>query len=1332
MMTRLHVAARTAVIALAWGLISPASAQVASKIINIGEQLDPVNFPGWNVTTIQGPMVNGRGGWAVHVITSNAGNAINRVWGSVDGVAAPVVWISEGTYHGFAQTSFEVRFGFSNDGSVCYGPTLSGGLDAAFLNTNALAVEGQALPAGPLSSRFWVFASAPTISANGTPYWVSGTSATSGGSSTARGLFNGTGDPLIYTGREYPNLPAPIDDSATSPGFSYKVSDDGHQFIGDITMETTGTGVPSTQDTAVLMTGAGLLIGGQLVQEGKLVPVSAGGNGTEIWTSTSFDYFGVDEMGDYLITGDTSAATTADEIVVKNGQIVLREGQAAGAFNVTADIEAADMNESGDWAAIWDTSSTVEAIVYNGVVVLREGDTVDFDGNGTVDPTAVLTDLLGSGATGEAFAIGNRSASGTVTIYFKAAVSLNGAAAVQGAYRLTLSAPAGTAGDLELKVFDTPDPQTNVPGDVTYTVAVRNNGNTAKTGVVVTSNLDADLTFNAAASDAIAMHSAGTVTATLGNMAAYEVRSYKFVASAAAAGIVTTTSSLTANEADPVPGNNSASNDTEVGKQTDLVIAISDAPDPLTVPNGLITYTVQVTNNGPSTATGIVATLNLDPTTVFNAGASTPGVNHSSGVCTFNIASLGNGASASFNVGVNTTVQGTLTANGSVTGNEPDPITPNTDTETTLYQLTTDLSIAITDTPDPVTPAGGDITYAVKVKNAGPSGATNLTATLELDPSTAFLSATGGAVHDGSPTGGTVSVAYASLASAASNGFSVTVDTLAPGRPVALGEVTGGGTETDPNLANNTRPVATLVYEETVGLPVGVFSTIATSATSDVPGLAGAKFDSAGGFDRPYRSPDGKRWIISADTTLGTAVDEVIIRGSACSNGVAVQEGVTTLSLGDHVGLFDTELSINNAGQFAFATNTDAATTQDEVIVAWDGTQFVTVAREGDLAGPTTFNFQGDNLHAPQIIANGQVWFITDTTNPDTNQDFFVLWKNGNAVLVQEGVTVPTGQAGGATATWQVFDTGDLSVDATGAHWLLQGDTSDADTNKDDILAYDNAVVVQENQVLPGTGFTEGVDQGNSVEYGRVMSNGDWFARGDNNDEQDWVIRNGGLLNYVDGPLFGGAVEKYDDAPFAAGFFGFAGNNHGDYIVAGTTNSAEDKSNAVLAFNNELVVVREDDPVDLDGDGLFNDGVRVHSFGNDDLFLTDDRQLYFSCTLRADGATADIGDAYLRVNLCNVGDVCGDLDFDGDVDAADYTLFRGSYAKAACAPGYMICADHDESGVVGIGDYQFWLSCYRAFIGNPYAGPPAVQGGVIKGPGKIGDLHDTDPQLQSN
>ena len=107
-----------------------------------------------------------------------------------------------------------------------------------------------------------------------------------------------------------------------------------------------------------------------------------------------------------------------------------------------------------------------------------------------------------------------------------------------------------------------------------------------------------------------------------------------------------------------------------------------------------------------------------------------------------------------------------------------------------------------------------------------------------------------------------------------------------------------------------------------------IYTDLATHPTAQVPGLpAGTIFQS---FDRPFRSPDGSLWIISADTDLATAEDEVIIVGSGTSGSVAVREG-TPAALGgppgENIGALDTSLGINDAGQFVFATNSSGPTT---------------------------------------------------------------------------------------------------------------------------------------------------------------------------------------------------------------------------------------------------------------------------------------------------------------------------------------------------------------------------------------------------------------------
>ncbi len=1306
------------VVTIAIGLVAaPAFAQVASALVKEGDVVDSNGFPGHVVTVVQTPAKNGIGGWAVGITTSDGATTLSHGYGSTNGIAPPRILGSETTVGSLVQTSWETRIGVSDTGSLCYSASGTGGpdgsFDSAWVDLTPIAVEGDPLPPGPHSDLYWSFASAPTMTANGIPIFSGGTRDTVSGSTTARGLFNDTGTPILFCGDLVPGAPDVLDCGDTFD-FDFKVSAYGNQYLINLAMVTTGV-VGFSEDNIVVKSGETLYIDGMIVQEEHPIPASIGGQAGEEWDN--FDYMGINEVGEYIFTGDSingAGGTTQDEFVVVNGQIVAREGFMLDGKAVNGAIEDADMNESGDWAVVWDIDdpSNIEALFFNGQFVIAEGAEVDLDGDGVIDLGTSITDFNGlSGGV----KVGNRDANGDVAIYFAADVNNEFGNNLSTLLRVIMPTTPGSDGDLEIHVTDAPDPLTIIPGDITYTVAVRNNSPNPATGVQVVSNLDPSLVFNPAASDPIAVHSAGVVTASIGNMAPYQVFSYHFAATASTGPTVTTTSSVSGNETDTVPGNNDASNDTVVALITDLSLTITDSPDPVRDSAEPITYTVEVANAGPSDATGVVVTMNLDPTSVFNAALSDPIASHSAGVVTANIGPLNAGASTAFDVVVDTTVQTLLTVDASVTGNEIDPdLANNAYVEDTLYELLRDLAIAIVDTPDPVVPVGGQISYDVTVSNGGPSDATGVAASVTLDDSTSIVSVTPPATHDGSPTGGVVSFNVGPLTTGDIATIGIVVDTLSAGRPMAIGSVEGGPDETEADPANNLAIVHTLVRNDAVGLSIGVFSTISGHPTENVPDLPGVFFTL--GCDKPARSPNGKLWITSCETTA----DEVIIVGDQCSASTMVQENVSTIGVvGDHVGAIDSDISINDSGQFVFATNTDNTTTADEVIARWSGTALTAIAREGDFAAPTTFKYSF-TLFAPRILQNGQVWFMGDTDNPDTTKDYYLFEKNGNTTRLQEGVSIPTGQAGGAMSPWDNFDTEDFWIDAAGLNYIVQGDTED-DISFDDILAFNNNVVVQEGIVLAGSSFTSPTSL---VDYSGVSPLGDWFARGDNADGQDWVLENGAVLAATDDSIVGGP-EQYDDAPYSACFFLFASNNAGDYILGATTNAGEDSSNAVLVLNGNTIISREDDPIDLDGNGVIDDPVRIRTYGNDDLILTEDLQAYFTVTMRDindSGSNTDVGDAYLRLNLCGVATQCGDLDNDKDVDGDDYSLFLAAYGHGTCDADYHVCADFDEDGIVTAVDYQQWLLCYRDFIGNPNAPAPAVDGGT--GPTPVDPIDD--------
>ncbi|MBL8753847.1 MAG: hypothetical protein JNK15_11170, partial [Planctomycetes bacterium] len=88
-------------------------------------------------------------------------------------------------------------------------------------------------------------------------------------------------------------------------------------------------------------------------------------------------------------------------------------------------------------------------------------------------------------------------------------------------------------------------------------------------------------------------------------------------------------------------------------------------------------------------------------------------------------------------------------------------------------------------------------------------------------------------------------------------------------------------------------------------------------------------------------------------------------------------------------------------------------------------------------------------------------------------------------------------------------------------------------------------------------------------------------------------------------------------------------NALGQFVFGGVT-SVPASSNGVLVFDDgagfRRVVARESDPIDLDGNGLFDDDRFFNTFGDDDVLLQDDGTIVFTATMKnAAGAAVDQG-----------------------------------------------------------------------------------------------------------
>jgi hypothetical protein len=327
----------------------------------------------------------------------------------------------EGTFPPYVQGSFESFWGMGAGGVTCYSAISEyedgsvTGLDGVWLDDVPVAVEEMVFPY--LDNYWWSFGSRPGCTEDGIPHFVGGITDTQGGSTELRGLFYGMdAQPLMMTGDLLPGLPAPLTSSGIS--FDYRFSKYGTHYIAEVTMDTGDTG----SNTAYTLDGEGLLIDGQLVLEGTPVPEAAGGFPGENWSG--FDYTSVTEDGSYMFTGDTSGPSEEDEFLLINGMIILREGKDIGDLVVMGAIESAAMNEDGDYVCIWDvdlpTGENVEAMIFNGDVVLKEGDIIDIDGDGVPEPDAVIDAFTGISTV----VLSDRDEDGNVSVYFTADVDV--------------------------------------------------------------------------------------------------------------------------------------------------------------------------------------------------------------------------------------------------------------------------------------------------------------------------------------------------------------------------------------------------------------------------------------------------------------------------------------------------------------------------------------------------------------------------------------------------------------------------------------------------------------------------------------------------------------------------------------------------------------------------------------------------------------------------------------------------------------------------------------------------------------------------------------------
>ncbi|HWP45948.1 MAG TPA: FG-GAP-like repeat-containing protein [Candidatus Limnocylindrales bacterium] len=366
-----------------------------------------------------------------------------------------------------------------------------------------------------------------------------------------------------------------------------------------------------------------------------------------------------------------------------------------------------------------------------------------------------------------------------------------------------------TAANLTITSSDSPDPVT-IGAGLTYTLQVTNNGPSAATGVTLTDILPVGVTLVSATPDQGSCTGVTPVSCALGTLNNGATATVTLVMNApTATGTITNTATVASNEFDPNLSDNTTSQDTTVNPAADLMVTQSDSPDPVAVGNN-VTYTITVTNNGPSVATGVTLTDTLPAGVLFVSATLSSGNCNGTGPVICSLGTLAKGASITIALVVKSTTTGSISNTVRITGNETDPNTANNSQITsTLVTLATDLAITQADSPDPVL-VGTNLSYTITVINNGPSAATGVTLTDTLPSGMTFISAT--------PSQGTCTGTSPVTCTLGILPVSATATVILVGKPTTTGSLVHtvsvanlATNETDPNLANNTATENTTV-----------------------------------------------------------------------------------------------------------------------------------------------------------------------------------------------------------------------------------------------------------------------------------------------------------------------------------------------------------------------------------------------------------------------------------------------------------------------------------------------------------------------------------------
>jgi len=568
---------------------------------------------------------------------------------------------------------------------------------------------------------------------------------------------------------------------------------------------------------------------------------------------------------------------------------------------------------------------------------------------------------------------------------------------------------------------------------------------------------------------------------------------------------------------DVTPLNDSSTDTVAVVSTADMSVTDSGSPNPVAT-NGSITYTVVVTDNGPSAADNATLVLSVPNSTTFSslvapAGWScqspSPG-GTGSVVCTN--ANLATGSPATFTfiakVATGTTNGTVITATATVSSSVLDTIPANnTATVTTIVGGSgPNLSVTNIASPNPVQ-AGSSITYTQVVTNTGSSAITNGTFTEATPANTTFVSIT--------PPAGWSCVGFpaspctaASVGAGASGTFSVvyTVNGATPAGTVISDTVTVNATNQSfgANSATATDVVASATQADvalsTVATPSTVYAgnsiTYTQRVTNNGPAAAtGVSFTEATPTNTTFQSASAPAgWSCTTPAVGGTGT-------ITCTDTANLSSGNTA----DIVVVLNVPSSV--AIGTITATSSVSATTSDPTSSNNSTSVTTSVNVACDLAvtnaGTPSPVAAGNTITYTQVVTNlgpsncsGAAFTEATPNNSSWVSDVVVnaggaTWSCPSAAPISctTSSSIPPGSTGTITAVYRVT--------AGTAGGTLINDTATVASTTRDLNAANNSATVtipvssgsQADLSVTNSASPNPVTAGNNITYTQTVTN---------------------------------------------------------------------------------------------------------------------------------------------------------------------------------------------------------------------------------------------------